>query len=129
MKSEAEANADADKRMKETADKINTADAQIFQTEKQLKEYGDKIPAEKRAPIESALSDLKDSHRDKNIEGIDRDLVKLEEAWKAASEEMYKATQEAQANPGQQQADPNQGNPAGGKEGEVQDVDFEEVKN
>lgn len=130
MKADAEANAEADKRIKETADKINAADAQIFQTEKQLKEYGEKISADKKAAIESALSDLRDSHRDKNTANIDRDLAKLEEAWKAASEEIYKATQESQANPGQNpNPNPNQGGQAGGNEGEVTDVDFEEVKN
>lgn len=130
MKADAEANAEADKRIKETADKINTADAQIFQTEKQLKEYGEKISADKKAAIESALSDLRDSHRDKNTANIERDLAKLEEAWKAASEEIYKATQESQANPGQNpNPNPNQGGQAGGNEGEVTDVDFEEVKN
>ena len=129
MKAEAEANADADKKAKEEIEKINNADALIFQTEKQFKEYGDKIPADKKGNIESALEALKESHKNKDLAGIDANMEKLNEAWKAASEDIYKATQ------GQPGADPNMGgNPGGANAGnpgdnndEVQDVDFEEV--
>jgi molecular chaperone DnaK len=127
MKADAEANADADKKAKETAEKINGADSMIFQTEKQLKEFGDKLSADKKAPIESALADLKKAHESKNIADIDAAMDKINEAWKAASEEMYKAQQESQAqgaptgDAGAQQPPKNEGD-------NVQDVDFEEVK-
>jgi molecular chaperone DnaK len=126
MKMEAEANADADKKAKEEIDKINSADAMIFQTEKQLKEYGDKIPADKKAPIESALTELKEAHKNRNIPAIDEALAKMNTAWQAASEEMYKATQ------GQQQQQPSDGGQQQQEtktDSEVTDVDFEEVKN
>ncbi|MCF6167924.1 molecular chaperone DnaK [Lutibacter sp.] len=126
MKADAEANAEADKKAKETADKINGADSMIFQTEKQLKEFGDKLSADKKGPIEAALAELKKAHESKDIAQIDTAMEKINEAWKAASEEMYKAEQEAQT----------QGAPAGDAgsteskdEGDnVEDVDFEEVK-
>ncbi len=126
MKAEAEANADVDKKMKEDADKINAADSMIFQTEKQLKEFGEKIPADKKANIESALEELKAAHQERNLANIESSLSKLNTAWEAASKEMYEATQ------GQQQGDPNQ-NPQGGGQAQnpnngVTDVDFEEVK-
>jgi molecular chaperone DnaK len=125
MKMEAEANADADKKAKEEIDKINSADAMIFQTEKQLKEYGDKIPADKKAPIESALTELKEAHKNRSIPAIDTALAKINTAWQAASEEMYKATQD------QQQQQPGDGGQQQETktDGEVTDVDFEEVKN
>ncbi|OYT10836.1 MAG: molecular chaperone DnaK [Bacteroidetes bacterium 4572_112] len=127
MKADAEANADADKKEKEKVDKINSADALVFQTEKQLKEYGDKLSDDKKAPIEEALASLKEVHKNQDVDGIDREMEKLNEAWKAASDEMYKATQEAGAQPGAdagtQGEAPNQGG-----DDEVQDVDFEEVK-
>ena len=97
MKAEAEANADADKAAKETADKVNGADSMIFQTEKQLKEFGDKLSADKKEPIETALDELKKAHESKDIAQIDATMEKINEAWKVASEEMYKAQQEAQA--------------------------------
>jgi len=122
MKADAEAKAEADKVAKETADKINGADAMIFQTEKQLKEFGDKLSDDKKEPIEAALEDLKKAHESKDITQIDTAMEKINEAWKVASEEMYKAEQEANAT----------GADAGGEatsEGDdVQDVDFEEVK-
>ena len=127
MKAEAEANAEADRKAKEEIEKVNNADALIFQTEKQFKEYGDKIPADKKAAIESALEALKESHKNKDLAGIDVNMEKLNEAWKAASEDIYKATQ------GQPGADPNAAAGAnaeantGGGDDEVQDVDFEEV--
>lgn len=127
MKDEASANADADKRMKEEADKINSADTMIFQTEKQLKDYGDKIPAEKKAPIEAALARLKEAHKSRSLPDIDSALNELNAAWQAASQEMYNATQQQQQGPGQQQAGPDQ-QEQGKSDGEVTDVDFEEVK-
>jgi molecular chaperone DnaK len=130
MKHEAEANAEADRKAKEEIDKINSADAMIFQTEKQLKEYGDKIPAEKKAPIESALTELKAAHASKSITAIDAAMAKINAAWQVASEDMYKATQNQQQPGGDGQQQPphteqkdNTTNP------EVTDVDFEEVKN
>ena len=127
MRQEAEANADADKAAKETAEKINGADSMIFQTEKQLKEFGDKLSAEKKEPIEAALTELKAAHASKDLGQIDAAMEKINEAWKAASEEMYKAEQAAGgANPGAEA----QGQPeAGADQGDnVEDVDFEEVK-
>ncbi|MCA0932244.1 molecular chaperone DnaK [Lutimonas saemankumensis] len=132
MKADAEANADADKKAKETAEKINGADAMIFQTESQLKEFGEKLSADKKAPIESSLEELKKAHESKDIAQIDAAMEKINEAWKAASEEIYKAQQEAQA--GGAQAGPDAGAGAGAAGGndaaqdDVQDVDFEEVK-
>ncbi|MEQ6124668.1 molecular chaperone DnaK [Pseudotenacibaculum sp. MALMAid0570] len=126
MKAEAEANADADKAAKETADKINGADAMIFQTEKQLKEFGDKLSDDKKGPIEEALEELKKAHESKDIAQIDAAMEKINEAWKVASEEMYKAQQEAQAGAGAQQGQPEAGNANEGDN--VEDVDFEEVK-
>ncbi|MDD2964775.1 MAG: molecular chaperone DnaK [Bacteroidales bacterium] len=129
MKAEAEANADADRRAKEEADKINTADSMIFQTEKQLSEYGDKLPADKKATIEGALAQLKEAHKSRDLASIDTAINSLNAAWQAASQDMYNAT-----NQGGQQADPNQGptgnNPGNnkGKDGAVEDADFEEVK-
>lgn len=128
MRAEAEANAEADRKAKEEIDKYNSADALIFQTEKQMKEFGDKIPADKKGNIENALNELKEAHKVKNIPGIDAAMEKLNTAWQAASEEMYKATQDAQQNQPNQGAQPNQGNAGGAKDAEVTDVDFEEVK-
>ena len=125
MKAEAEANAEADKQAKETADKINQADSLIFQTEKQLKEFGDKLPADKKQPIEDALKKLKDAHESKDLAAIDSAMAELNTVFQAASQEMYNAsqaeggaTQEPQAGTGEQPTD----------DGEVTDVDFEEVK-
>jgi len=122
MKAEAEANADADKKERERIDKINQADSMVFNTEKQLKEYGDKIPADKKSVIESALAELKDAHKSQNTDAIDAATAKLNTAWQAASEEMYKNT-EAQPGP---DAGPQQEQKPGNDE--VTDVDFEEVK-
>ena len=127
MKAEAEANAEADKKERERVDKLNQADAMIFQTEKQLKELGDKIPADKKAPIEAALNKLKEAHKAQNIADIDAAMNELNTAFHAVSQEMYNAAnaQGAQADPnaGQQQS---QGNNGGADN--VQDADFEEVK-
>ncbi|MGX5688621.1 molecular chaperone DnaK [Arcticibacter tournemirensis] len=124
MKQEAEANAEADKKAKEEIDKLNAADALVFSTEKQLKEYGDKIPADKKDPIESALKKLKDAHAARNFADIDTAQTELQNAWNAASEDMYKASQDAGAQPG---ANANSGQ-AGNTGDTVTDVDFEEVK-
>ncbi|MGA9324947.1 MAG: molecular chaperone DnaK [Salegentibacter sp.] len=135
MKKEAEANADADKKAKEKVDKLNEADAMIFQTEKQLKEFGDKLSDEKKKPIEDALEELKKAYETKEVETIQPALDKINEAWKTASEEMYKAQAEAQggqAGGPQQGATGAQGGQAEGGESkggdDVEDVDFEEVK-
>lgn len=125
MRQEAEANADADNKIKEEADKINAADGMIFQTEKQLKEYGDKLPDEKKGPIESALADLKTAHEAKDLAGIDSSMEALNAAWQEASQEMYNATQGDQAGAEGAGAGPEAS--AGGDD-EVTDVDFEEVK-
>ncbi|WP_379084083.1 molecular chaperone DnaK [Pedobacter sp. UC225_65] len=122
MKEEAEANAEADAKAKEEADKINGADALIFSTEKQLKEFGDKLSADKKAPIEAGLEKLKAAHLSRNFADIDAAQEELQNAWNVASEEMYKAGQEGQAPEGAAQADAQQGGDT------VTDVDFEEVK-
>jgi molecular chaperone DnaK len=125
MKDEAEANAESDRKAKESIDKMNQADSLIFQTEKQLKEYGDKLPADKKAPIESGLAELKTAHAAKDVTALDAALEKLNAAWTAASEDMYKASQGAP----QGAPDANQGPSAeGGANAEATDVDFEEVK-
>jgi molecular chaperone DnaK len=122
MKTEAEANAETDRKAKEEADKINQADTLIFQSEKQLTEFGDKLPADKKEAIQKALGELKDAHKERDLTKIDTALQTLNAAWSAASEEMYKATQDA----GQPGADA--GNTNAKSDGEVTDVDFEEVK-
>ena len=126
MKKEAEANADADQKVKEEVDKLNSADQMIFQTEKQLKDFGDKLSDEKKKPIESALEDLKKAHESKDLEKIDETLNTINEAWKNASEEMYKAQAEGEAKPGDSNEAPS--SDKGSKGDDVQDVDFEEVK-
>ncbi|WP_286779048.1 MULTISPECIES: molecular chaperone DnaK [Sphingobacterium] len=125
MKEEAEANADADKKIKEEADKVNAADALIFSTEKQLKEYGDKISADKKATIEAGLTKLKAAYEAKNFADIDAASEELQNAWNAASEEMYAASQG-----GAQQPQGDAGQAQGGNQGgdDVTDVDYEEVK-
>ena len=123
MKQEAEANADADKSAREMADKLNAADSLVFQTEKQLKEFGDKIPAERKRPIEEALERLKDAHKAQDLAAIDKAMEELTTVFQAASEEMYKATQQAQAEGGA-----SNGSSDGASDQEVTDVDFEEVK-
>ncbi|WP_316816243.1 molecular chaperone DnaK [Pedobacter nyackensis] len=126
MKEEAEQNADADKAAKEEAEKINSADALIFSTEKQLKEFGDKLSADKKAPIEEGLKKLKDAHAARNFADIDAAQEELQNAWNAASEEMYKGGQDGAAQPegGNAQADGQ----AADHSDNVTDVDFEEVK-
>ena len=128
MKQEAEANADADKKAKEQVDKLNSADQMIFQTEKQLTEFGEKLSEDKKAPIETALADLKKAHESKDLDAIDKALEVMNEAWKNASEEMYKAQEEAGGGAGPEaQPQPDAAADASGGD-DVQDVDFEEVK-
>ena len=126
MKREAEANADSDKKAKEEADKINAADGQIFQTEKQLKDYGDKIPAEKKAPIEEALKHLKEAYASKDLAKIDTHLADLNKAWEAASQELY-AAMNAQQQPQGDGGAEQQAHTAN-QDDNVQDVNYEEVK-
>lgn len=125
MKKEAEANAEADKNAKEHANKINAADALIFSSEKQLKDYGDKISADKKENIQKALSELKDAHKEKDLTRIEKAMESLNTAWQTASEEIYKAANEKQQ---QENPNPNGEQKTGNKDGEVTDVDFEEVK-
>ena len=125
MKKEAEANADADQKAKEEVDKLNSADQMIFQTEKQLKDFGDKLSDDKKKPIESALEDLKKAHESKDLEKIDEILNTINEAWKNASEEMYKAQAEGEAKPEGANETTSDNDSKGD---DVQDVDFEEVK-
>ena len=133
MKQEAEANAEADKQAREKVDKLNQADSLIFQTEKQLKEFGDKLPADKKAPIEQALNKLKEAHKNQDLAAVDTATAELNQVFQAASQEMYNATNaeaSAQENPQGGQAGGQQagGQQKGGNDDEVTDVDFEEVK-
>ncbi len=123
MKDEAKANEAKDKEERERVDKINGADSMIFSTEKQLKEYGDKIPAEKKQAIESALEELKGAHSSQNLAGIDAATEKLNAAWQAASQDIYAQAQQSQQGP-QQGAE----QPQGGQQQAAEDVEFEEVK-
>lgn len=128
MKADAQANADADRQNKERIEKINQADTMIFTTEKQLKELGDKLPADKKAPIEAALEDLKKAHKAEDLPAIDKAMEALNTAFHAASEEMYRATS---GNPEGPQAGADGGNPSqdnGSNAQDVTDADFEEVK-
>src|SRR5690606_2991438 len=129
MREEAKANEEADRLEKERIEKINAADATIFNTEKQLKEYGDKISQANRSNIESALTELKAAHQSKDITAIDAGMAKLNAAWEAASQELYAATQNAQNDAGASQstAGNSSSKPSDG-ENEVTDVNFEEVK-
>jgi molecular chaperone DnaK len=128
MKDEAAANADADKKEREKIDKLNAADALVFQTEKQLKEYGDKLPADKKSEIETALEELKKAHQSQDIPAVDAAMEKLNGIWQSASEEMYKNTQQQPQDGAQPGADANAESSAGqGGDDEVTDVDFEEV--
>lgn len=129
MKKDAEANAEADKKQKEKVDKLNEADAMIFQTESQLKEHGDKLSDDKKKPVEDALAELKEVHKSEDLDKIQPALDKLNEAWKKASEDMYNA----QGQQGQQQSadqqDASQSQSSNKDQNDdVEDVDFEEVK-
>ena len=135
MKQDAEENADADAKAKETADKLNQADAMIFQTESQLKEFGEKLSDDKKKPIEEALAELKEAYATKDIAVIDPALEKINEAWKVASEEMYKAQASDAQNGGPEGAAGGPTDAGAGSKGQaadeasdVEDVDFEEVK-
>ncbi len=131
MKKEAAVNAEADKKARETIDKLNAADALIFQTEKQMKEFGDKIPAEKKKPIEEALAELKKAFETKDVNQVDPAMQKLNNVFQAASQEMYQQAQQQQAGKQEhQEGGQPGGEPKGktGKDSEVTDVDFEEVK-
>jgi molecular chaperone DnaK len=125
MKREAEMNAEADKQAKEKIDKLNGADSMIFQTEKQLKEFGDKLPADKKSTIESALNELKEAHKNQDLTAIDNATNNLNNAWNAASQDLYNAQQQQAQNTGAQN---NQHQNNAGADSEVTDVDFEEVK-
>ena len=135
MKAEAEANADADKKEREKVDKLNQADSMIFQTEQQLQELGDKIPADKKAPIESALNALKDAHKAQDLAAIDKAMAELNTAFQAASAQMYQQSG-AQGQPGggagfgggAQSGPQDAGQQGGNNSDNVQDADFEEVK-
>jgi molecular chaperone DnaK len=136
MKREASANAEEDRKAKERIDKVNAADSLIFQTEKQLKEYGDKIPGDKKAPIETALAKLKEAHKSQDLAAIDAATAELNTVFQAASQDIYNAQNAAGGGAGGAQGpnfqDMNFNNPNGGqqkkKDDDVTDVDFEEVK-
>jgi molecular chaperone DnaK len=128
MKREAQENAEADKQAREKVDKMNAADALIFQTEKQLKEFGDKIPPASKSDLESALNQLKEAHKSQDIAAVDAAMNNLNEKWQKVSTEMYQGAQGGQQ-AGQQPGPDDPGQQQGGKnDGEVTDVDFEEVK-
>ena len=133
MREEAKANEEADAKAREKIDKINAADSMIFSTEKQLKEFGDKLPSDKKAEIENALAKLKEAHKNQDISAIDTALASLNSVWQTASEEMYKTAQNtASGDTSQQSHEHTGGQHHGGgdtKSGndEVTDVDFEEV--
>ena len=129
MKAEAQANAEADKKERETIDKKNQADSMIFQTENQLQELGDKLPADKKPAIEAALQKLKDAHKSGDVAAIDAAIAELNAAWQAASAQMYQQGAQAGPQAGPQPGADQQGGaqPNQGKD-DIQDADFEEVK-
>ena len=129
MKSEAEAHAEEDKKAKERVDKLNSADQMVFQTEKQLKEFGDKLPADKKSEIEAAVEQLKKAHKEQDIPAIDAAMERMNQLWQAASQHMYQGSQ-AGGQAGPEGAQPGGDGGKGGSKGgddEVTDVDFEEV--
>ena len=129
MKAEAEANAEADKKERERVDKLNQADSMIFQTENQLKELGDKIPADKKAPIEAALNKLKEAHKSQDLAAVETATAELNNAWQAASAQMYQQGAQPGAEQPGAQAGPQPGaNSSDNKKDDIQDADFEEVK-
>jgi molecular chaperone DnaK len=132
MREEAKVHEEEDRKIKERTDKMNAADSLIFQTEKQLKEFGDKLPADKKAPIEGALVKLKEAHKSQDLEAVDKATTELNAVWQSASEEMYKASQAqagGQAGQGQEQAEnTSKSQKRNDKDDDVTDVDFEEVK-
>ena len=130
MKAEAAANADDDKKAREKADKLNGADNLIFQTEKQMADYGDKIPEDKKGAIEEALTELKEAHKMQDLDKIDEAMNKMNAAWQAASQDIYQASQEDQAAAGADAGSADAGSADAGSENgseEVTDVEFEEV--
>jgi molecular chaperone DnaK len=128
MKREAKENEQADKAAKERIDKLNAADSLVFQTEKQLKEFGEKIPADKKTPIEDALNKLREAQKSEDIAAIDQATEALNTAWQAASQDMYNAQQQS-ADDGPAGGEPaGEPSPGKGSDDEVTDVDFEEVK-
>ena len=129
MKAEAEANAEADKKERERVDKLNQADSMIFQTENQLKELGDKIPADKKTPIEAALNKLKEAHKSQDLAAVEAATAELNNAWQAASAQMYQQGVQPGAEQPGAQAGPQPGaNSSDNKKDDIQDADFEEVK-
>ena len=131
MRDEAKANEAKDKEEKERIDKINAADSNIFATEKQLKEYGDKLPADKKSAIEGALAKLKEAHKNADVAAIDTAIAELNAAWQAASQDIYAQQQAQGAQPGAdagQQSQANAGNASNGDSSQPEDVEFEEVK-
>ena len=128
MKKEAQENAAKDAEAKERIEKLNAADALIFQTEKQLKDYGDKIPADKKSAIESALEILKAAHATQEIAQVDPAVEKLNEVWAAASQEIYAAMNEQEAQSGDANPQDTTNSDSDSGSDQVEDVDFEEVK-
>ncbi len=130
MKNEAKANEESDKKEREKIDKINSADALVFQTEKQLKEFGDKLSKENKSNIENSLAKLKEAHKNQNLDEIDKCIEALNKSWEAASQEMYKATQEQQGQQGNPKTESESGKKSSSKnkKDDIADVDFEEVK-
>jgi molecular chaperone DnaK len=126
MKNEAKANEESDKQVRERVEKLNMADGLVFNSEKQLKEYGDKIPADKKEPIEAAVNKLKEAHKAEDMDGIDKAAEELNTAWNAASEFLYNAGNQEQ--PGTDGAGQQQENAAGSNDGNVADAEYEEVK-
>jgi len=127
MKNEAKANEETDKKVRERVEKLNMADGMVFSTEKQLKEYGEKIPADNKATIEAAVAKLKEAHKAEDLDGIDKTVEELNNAWQAASQHIYAAQQE-QAQGAPTDGQPHQEQHAGGNDGNVADAEFEEVK-
>ena len=127
MRDEAKANEEKDKQEKERIEKINAADSNIFATEKQLKEYGDKIPADKKSAIEGALAKLKEAHKNQDVAAIDTAIAELNTAWQAASQDLYAAQQAQQQAQGGAQPGADAGQ-QGGAQAQPEDVEFEEVK-
>ena len=133
MKTEAETNAEADKKVRESADKLNSADSLVFQTEKQLSDYGDKIPEDKKSAIETSLAELKEAHKAQDIDKIDTAMAALNAAWQTASQDIYQAQQDAGANGATADAggagDATQdGTDSAGATEDVTDVEYEEVE-
>ena len=126
MKAEAEANADADREARDKVDQLNAADTLIFQTEKQLGEFGDKVPADKKSAIEAALTELKAVHQAQDLDKLEAATKALNDAWQAASQDIYQAQQEAGAD-ATAGAGNEQGGNSAGSEDDVTDVEFEEV--